>query len=1300
MASRGDQEWKGQTAKPDINTEDLPHVVLDAPDPIVWSRHAEHRVVVPLTQSESASTVVVTVSQIFITLLTVSLVLTTQQLALWGTLLRRQTLTASHDETAAWTGLGSALLSLWRQTYIAASVMGTLSIALYLAGIAILHVSTPSLFGLQPFNNTGNGLVSTTIGMPNFTLDEQGDPFGTAAPFSKIWTDADALLPYLQRVSPKNTIGVSNATLYDIPDDNSGLGDMSVGATAFNVTCGTINNATAVNANASDPAGTWTITATYDGYTFSFPAHHTVPYEIRQVSPLTVSQPSTQILARNVFFYSAANLTDSKGSLGSVVELQPAMNMINGEHTENDHINETNANTLYSLQLLGCTLSHYEQQAVVEASTKGLVSVSPSAVKTASEWKSWHPELQSKSNHWTWIQDPSVDAWGELFFYMPPGTYTASGACPTADNCMKLTLAEELRISYFSIYLMQRLGIYPQTENTIYNLGATPLHAFENALASMTASLYWAAANIGSDQFVPPNYNQTAGNHVTLLRGEARASITEARLNINITPLAVGLATSVVLLALAIRLVRVPAGYNAAISAVGVLQLLWLVNGRPALREQVSQVDEPTIENLRAAGMFEVRVASDVKGDNGYYKLAQLESSDIRARHDRWVTSLLGHLPTYADSAGLEGLGSRRASTMASHSDEGTTNCQQETTKLDIKALEDLPHVVLEESNPADLHHGEFSQSIRFVVPHADLYQLFTVSLVLTTQQLALRGTLLRRQTLTASHDETTAWTGLGSALVTLWRQTYLAASVLGTLSIALYLAGIAVLHVSTPSLFALQPFNNTDNGVISTTVGMPSFFLNESADPSGSQAPFTKMWTDTNALLPYLQRVNPKNTIGVSNATLYDVPDDNSGVNNITVGATALNVTCGMISNATAVNTNSSDPTSTWTIVASYDGYNFSFPAALTGAIVHLRPLAVCDQTEIVSCRVRAVDADFVSNCYRFKARNVFFYSSANLTDSKGNLGSVVELQPPMVNQINDTTSRTLYSLQLLGCTLSLVEQQAIVDAQRKSLVAASPSATKTASEWTNWHPELQSSSNHWAWIQDPSVDAWGDLFFYMPEGTVDASGTCTGPDDCDKLTLSEEFSQFVLCLSLLACLLYIMQRLGLYPEDTNSVFNIGTTTLHDFENTLATMSASLYWAAANIESDQFAPPGFNNSLGGHAELLRGEARISTTEARLNLAVGLGTSAVLLALAVLLVRAPDGYDAAINTVGVLQLLWLVNGRPSLREQVSQVDEPTIDNLRAAGMFEVRVASEMKGDDGSYKLVRLESSDDRARYGL
>ncbi|KII89220.1 hypothetical protein PLICRDRAFT_600359 [Plicaturopsis crispa FD-325 SS-3] len=144
------------------------HIVLLG----VWSHHAEHRVVVPLAKSENVSTVLVIVSQIFGTLLTVALVTSTQQLALRGTFLRYQTLTATHDGSSAWSGLGSALASVWRQTYIAASVSGTLYVTAYLSGIAILNVTTPSLFGMQPFNNTDRATISTRIGMPNMTVNE------------------------------------------------------------------------------------------------------------------------------------------------------------------------------------------------------------------------------------------------------------------------------------------------------------------------------------------------------------------------------------------------------------------------------------------------------------------------------------------------------------------------------------------------------------------------------------------------------------------------------------------------------------------------------------------------------------------------------------------------------------------------------------------------------------------------------------------------------------------------------------------------------------------------------------------------------------------------------------------------------------------------------------------------------------------------------------------------------------------------------------------------------------------------
>jgi hypothetical protein len=79
--------------------------------------------------------------------------------------------------------------------------------------------------------------------------------------------------------------------------------------------------------------------------------------------------------------------------------------------------------------------------------------------------------------------------------------------------------------------------------------------------------------------------------------------------------------------------------------------------------------------------------------------------------------------------------------------------------------------------------------------------------MVVIMQQLTTRGILVKRQMLTTTHDECTAWTGLGSALLVLWRQTHIAASVVGTLLIAIYLIGISVLHVSTPSLFSLEVF-------------------------------------------------------------------------------------------------------------------------------------------------------------------------------------------------------------------------------------------------------------------------------------------------------------------------------------------------------------------------------------------------------------------------------------------------------------------------------------------------------------
>ena len=95
------------------------------------------------------------------------LVAVTQQLSLENELAKSQTLTATHDKTSAWGGLGSAFLSLWRQFQIPSSIMGTVFIALYLGLIALLHNTTPALIGTEVFNMTFTKTTVTTKGFPD-----------------------------------------------------------------------------------------------------------------------------------------------------------------------------------------------------------------------------------------------------------------------------------------------------------------------------------------------------------------------------------------------------------------------------------------------------------------------------------------------------------------------------------------------------------------------------------------------------------------------------------------------------------------------------------------------------------------------------------------------------------------------------------------------------------------------------------------------------------------------------------------------------------------------------------------------------------------------------------------------------------------------------------------------------------------------------------------------------------------------------------------------------------------------------
>ena len=69
---------------------------------------------------------------------------------------------------------------------------------------------------------------------------------------------------------------------------------------------------------------------------------------------------------------------------------------------------------------------------------------------------------------------------------------------------------------------------------------------------------------------------------------------------------------SVVLFILAFYMVSVTSSQSSLISQLGVLETLWLEAHSKVLHERMLQVEDPTVYNLRVAGMFDVCIADDV----------------------------------------------------------------------------------------------------------------------------------------------------------------------------------------------------------------------------------------------------------------------------------------------------------------------------------------------------------------------------------------------------------------------------------------------------------------------------------------------------------------------------------------------------------------------------------------------------------------------------------------------------------------------------------------------------------------
>ena len=153
------------------------------------------------------------------------------------------------------------------------------------------------------------------------------------------------------------------------------------------------------------------------------------------------------------------------------------------------------------------------------------------------------------------------------------------------------------------------------------------------------------------------------------------------------------------------------------------------------------------------------------------------------------------------------------------------------------------------------------------------------------------------RQTLTAVHDISGAWNGIGAAINTLWQQTQIVSAPSAILLTLAYLGCISGLHIVSSSVVQFEAFNNTVTSLVPSTLAWPSPSVNLSTLTWGTISPLLTLW-------PLFSTAK-----GLSGSTLYDVPSSGYTYTGAVVQATTLTADCGLLSNLSVgtLNTTSS---------------------------------------------------------------------------------------------------------------------------------------------------------------------------------------------------------------------------------------------------------------------------------------------------------------------------------------------------------------------------------------------------------
>ncbi|KAF7352143.1 hypothetical protein MVEN_01177500 [Mycena venus] len=526
---------------------------------------------------------------------------------------------------------------------------------------------------------------------------------------------------------------------------------------------------------------------------------------------------------------------------------------------------------------------------------------------------------------------------------------------------------------------------------------------------------------------------------------------------------------------------------------------------------------------------------------------------------------------------------------------------------------------------------------------------LYLSLLVYITQKFALQRTLQFGRTLTAAHDNVTAWIGLGSGLETLFDQIAVPSSAMSILLIVGYLLNISVLHVTIPALFSVQTFNISSPTTI-TTEGLPQSSTILEGDGC----------VGLPDVLQFLPWTNQVPTLGLINGSLYEVLEVNDGQGSVSVPGVGFNITCNSLA---ATNTGAMNVTS-------------NSSNSLLGGLETLQWEIKLDIPPSTSWFFQLLDT--APNITRFVHDisslddYIVFYSTTPVVDSNGVVGVPTTLNPPMTN---------VSELYFLQCFKTRVPQTSQVDCRSRESVSLAPDIRK---EWAVWRQTNSSSVAQNSTESDPDMtkgNCWSTL--------LDMYSSDTSPI-LSNIPYSLDIARDIFAPTFLSLAdVYLMDQLGLhFTFEATPQEKATQIALHDIENALSSLVASILWTVGHIHSGQFEEIFEQSSaqlLGDSYSvpvLATGTAIVDVPNpaSRLDLSIlaiafGLAASICLFLLAVphLHPGSTEGMKTLVDGTGLLHIIWLLRKYPELEELFPDVGEPTKQNLRAAGMVDMGV---------------------------